>query len=201
MASRISSASSRWTVRFQSKRFSGSTRCAAASSLAAALGRLAIGRRGQDQPVQRLEVPALSHEFGRQPVEQLGMAGRLAQAAEVARRARQPPPEMVLPDPVDDHPGRKRIVRPAQPAGQGQPPPGRLRRPRARLDPAAAGSSTDGNPGSIGFSAALARNHGRRRDRPDVGHRQHRLRRNRPQGVERLELLLQLVPPRLWPAP
>ena len=58
MASRISSASSRWTVRFQSKRLSGSIRWRRGDLALAALGRLAVGGRGQDQPVQRLELPA-----------------------------------------------------------------------------------------------------------------------------------------------
>ena len=42
---------------------------------------------------------------------------------------------------------------------------------------------------------AVARNHRRRRDRPNVGRRQHRVRRNRPQGVVTLERFVQLVPP------
>ena len=111
----------------------------------AALGRLAIGRRGQDQPVQRLELPAARDEFGRQPVEQLGVAGGLAQPAEVARRADQAAAEMVLPDPVDDDAGRQRIVGPAQPASQGQPPPGGLRAPRAtaRFAPASGRGPTE----------------------------------------------------------
>ena len=102
MASRISSASRRRTVRFQSKRYSGSTRWPAASS------RFAAGAMPGDRPPRSgsadgsASSASLGDELRRQPVEQLGMAGRFAQAAEVARRARQSSAEMVLPDPIDD---------------------------------------------------------------------------------------------------
>ena len=75
-------------VRFQSSRFSGSIRRADGQSRRRPLRRLPVGRRGQDQPVHRLQLPAPRDELGRQPVEQLGMAGRLAQPAEVARQWR-----------------------------------------------------------------------------------------------------------------
>ena len=69
MASRISSASSRCTVRFQSSRFSGSMRSAAASSRGGRLRRLAVRRRRHDQAVKRLEPPSMPHKVDRQPIE------------------------------------------------------------------------------------------------------------------------------------
>ena len=151
MASRISSASSRWTVRFQSRRLSGSTRCAVSTSLSAALGRLAIRRRGHDQPVQRLEPPAARHELARQPVEQLGMRRRLAQPAEVARCGHEPLAEMILPDPVDDHPRAQADCRPGRASAPGpaaarssQARPPRARSWRVRVE------GPRGSPGSMG---------------------------------------------------
>src|SRR5262249_19449319 len=48
-----------------------------------ALGRLAIRRGCHDQPVALLELPALRDELGRQPIEQVGVARRFAQASKV----------------------------------------------------------------------------------------------------------------------
>ena len=77
--------------------------------------RLAVGVAQHDQPVDRLEPPAALDERRRQPVEQLGMAGAVALGAEVVDRLDQPRAEVVLPEPVDDHPGRQRMRR-ARPA-------------------------------------------------------------------------------------
>ena len=87
--------------------------------------------------MQALDRPAAGDEFRRQPVEQLGVAGRLASDAEVGRRRHDSPAEMVLPDPVGHHPGRQRVIRMRQPIGElestaccgpdgarGSPPPG-----------------------------------------------------------------------------
>ena len=75
-------------------------------------------------------------KFGRQPVEQLGMGGRLAQPAEIAGRADQAATEMILPDPVDDDASRQRIVGPGQPSGQSQAAARSIGRAgRAWLDP------------------------------------------------------------------
>ena len=38
--------------------------------------RLAVGGRGDDEPVDRLHAPVLRDEFGGEPVEQLGVAGQ-----------------------------------------------------------------------------------------------------------------------------
>ena len=167
----------------------------------AALSGLTIGRGSQDQPMQRLDVPAARDEFRRQPVEQLGMAGCLAHAAEVARRAGQAPPEMVLPDPVDDDAGREGIVGPAQPASQGQPPPRGLRGRGRRFDSGRPGIEHREISRLDRLLLAVARNHGRRRNRPEVGRRQHRRRRNRPQCIVTLELSSAARPTWLWPLP
>ncbi len=132
MASRISSAPSRLTACFQSNRLSGSTRSAAISSPGL---RLADWRYAAEVTISRcsgLRLPALPHQLLCQPVEKLGVAGKVAQPPEVTGCADKPSAEMVLPDPIDDHSRRKRVISPAQPAGQCQPATGR---PRARLDP------------------------------------------------------------------
>ena len=55
----------------------------------------------------------------------------LAEGAEVGRRADDPAAEVVLPDPVDHHPRRQRVVRVGDPVGQFQPAaPGRVGRER-----------------------------------------------------------------------
>ena len=68
--------------------------------------------------MDRLEPPAVLDERRRQPVEQFGMAGAVALGAEVVDRLHQPGAEVVLPEPVDDHPGRQRMLGRGQPAGQ-----------------------------------------------------------------------------------
>ena len=99
IASRTASASSRRTGMRPSRRLSGSI----ASSRRRPARRLAIGRRGHDQPVQPLQAPAAGHEFGGQPVEQFGMRGPVAERAEVGRRGDEPAAEVVHPDAVDQH--------------------------------------------------------------------------------------------------
>ena len=91
MASRISSASSRWTVRFQSSRFSGSTRSATASSRG---GRCADWRYAADVTISRcsgLSLPSVPHKVDRQPVEQLGMTRVVAQIVRSRWQCRQSP--------------------------------------------------------------------------------------------------------------
>ena len=58
--------------------------------LGSRLRRLPIGRRRHDQPQQRLRVPARILIVDRQPVEQLGVARRLALRAEVFFRLDEP---------------------------------------------------------------------------------------------------------------
>ena len=156
-------------------------------------GRLAVRRRGQDHPMDRLPAPPSGHELARQPVEQLGMAGRLPQPAEVAGSADQAASEVILPDPVDDHPGRERVVRPAEPSGQGQSTTGRSRRRRGRFDPRGAGSRAAGIPGRSAVASDRRGSPSAARW-PDVGRRHHRARLDRLQGIESPELGLQRGP-------
>src|SRR5205085_11337077 len=73
------------------------------------LPRLLVRRRQQDFAVQRLDRPA-GGEALRQVVEQLGVRRRLAELAEVARGADEALAEVVLPDAVDHHARRQRVV-------------------------------------------------------------------------------------------
>ena len=50
------------------------------------------------------------------------MRRHFASRAEVAGRGDDPAPEVVLPEPVDDHTGGQRVIRPADPAGEFEPP-------------------------------------------------------------------------------
>ncbi len=64
------------------------------------------------------------------------MRGLVAHRAEIAGRADQAAAEVVLPEPVDDHPRRQGIVRVGEPVGQRRAPagrPGDRPRPRNRL--------------------------------------------------------------------
>ena len=72
--------------------------------------------------MHRLDAPAALDEGMGQPVEQLGMRRRLAVLAEVARRRDDPPAEMLLPDPVDHHPGGQRVVGARDPPRQRHAP-------------------------------------------------------------------------------
>ena len=126
--SRISSASSRSRDCRASRRLSGSTSASSGRSAR----RLPVGRRGHDQPVHRLEAPAPVDELGGQPVEQLGMARRRALRAEVLVGLDEPPAEVRLPEPVDRDPGRQRVLRVDQPAGQVEPVGRLVRRDRQR---------------------------------------------------------------------
>ncbi len=60
--------------------------------------------------MQRLERPLLSDQLGGQPVEQFGMARHRTTAAEIIGRGDQPLAKVVLPEPIDDHPGRQRML-------------------------------------------------------------------------------------------
>ncbi len=60
--------------------------------------------------MQWLEAPTRSHQFGGQPVEQLGMAGCLTHDAKIVRGRDEPLAEVELPDPVDDDTCQQRIL-------------------------------------------------------------------------------------------
>ena len=99
------------------------------------------------QPVQRLDVPAGADELGGQPVEQLGVAGRLALHAEVLGGLHQAGAEELLPGAVDRHAGRQRVVR-RRPASA----PGRA---GCSGTPAGSGGRPAGTPGAT-FSPGLS---------------------------------------------
>src|SRR5207247_2099083 len=61
------------------------------------------------------------HKAGRDPVEQFRMVGELSPQAKIVGRTAKPLPEVRLPDPIDEHASRKRVVGPRYPAGQLQP--------------------------------------------------------------------------------
>ena len=91
--------------------------------------------RQQDPPVQGLDRPAVGDEPAGQPVEQLGVRRGLAPRAEVAGRGDDAPAEVVLPDAIDQHPGRQRVrLRVGQPGGE-LPPPAPRRHGRPVLAP------------------------------------------------------------------
>ena len=81
------------------------------------IARELIGLREDDLALDGLDRPAARDEPLRQPVEQLGMARRLAADPEIGRRGDDAPAEVVLPDPVDHHAGRERIERAASSSG------------------------------------------------------------------------------------
>jgi len=133
--------------------------------------------------VQRLEVPAPRDKLGL-PASRAARGGwGLAQSAKIAGGADQAATRSDTARPVDDHASRKELSgrlsqRPGPTAARSIGAPPELARSRA-----GDGSSTEGNPGSIGSLLPVAGNPGRRRLRPDVGHREHRFRRDRPHGI------------------
>ena len=64
-------------------------------------------------PVDVLHGPAMLDKLHRQPVQQLRMRGSAAARSKVARRGHQAAAEMILPDAVDHHARRERIIRAA----------------------------------------------------------------------------------------
>ena len=70
-----------------------------------------IGPAQDDRPHQLLDRPAVADEPGRQVVEQLGVRRRVAGDAEVVDARDQPLAEQVLPDAVDHHARRERVLR------------------------------------------------------------------------------------------
>ncbi len=83
-------------------------------------GRLSIGRRGDDRPQQRLLAPAAIHQLDGEPVEELGVRGRLALRPEVLAGLDQAASEELLPQAVDVHPRHQRVVAIDEPAGQAE---------------------------------------------------------------------------------
>ena len=82
---------------------------------------LAEGRRGQQQPHQRLHVPPRIAMVNRQPVEQFGMTGGHSPQPKIGACQHQPRPEELLPQAIHGDPRRQRLVGPEQPFRQVQP--------------------------------------------------------------------------------
>src|SRR5262245_51867495 len=68
--------------------------------------------------MHRLPTPTPPNEFGRHPVEQLGMARTIPRGAEITGRLHDAFPEMVLPDSIDGHARGQRVVGARDPFGQ-----------------------------------------------------------------------------------
>ena len=150
----------------------------------AAHGCLAIGRRGQDQPVQRLELPAAAR---RTPLasqsSSSGWLGRSPSRPKSLGVPTRPRPKwycqtrLTITRVESGLSGRlsQRARASRRPVERGAAGGGSIR--------AGAGSSTERNPGSIGSCLRSPGIQRRRRDRPDVGRREHRLpAADRPQG-------------------
>src|SRR5262245_6056577 len=84
------------------------------------LRRLTVRRRGHDQFLHRLHVPAGTDEFRRQPVEQFGMDGRLALRAEILDGFDNAVAEIHLPETIDRDARGQRMIRIDKPSGQCQ---------------------------------------------------------------------------------
>ena len=115
---------------------------------------LPIGRRADDQPMNRLRAPALPDEFAGQIVQQLGMRGRRSGIAEVIGRGHDARGKMVLPPAIHRHPGQHEAAREpgwvSQPS-QCQPAAGRIRASSPGVGENPAGLSTsDKNGGGSG---------------------------------------------------
>ena len=88
---------------------------------------LPIDGTADDHLVDRLEPPAVSHQFAGEPFEQVRMRGPFTPFAEVAGRRNDAASQMMLPESVDDHPGEQRpgpLVDVRQPFGECTPTPG-----------------------------------------------------------------------------
>src|ERR1043166_4242831 len=67
-----------------------------------------------------LQAPAMSHEVGGQPIEEVRMSWFLAGHAEIGRGADQAASEMMHPDAIDDDPRQQRIIGADEPTGEGE---------------------------------------------------------------------------------
>jgi hypothetical protein len=63
---------------------------------------LTVGARGEDEPVEMPQAPAVLHEIDGEPVEQFGMARSLALGAELLGSGDESGAEVGLPDAVDE---------------------------------------------------------------------------------------------------
>ena len=83
-------------------------------------GALLVGLGRDDHLMQALDLPAVFHEVGGQPVEQFRVRGLGAFDTKVVRVAGDGLAKMLLPDAVDDGAGGQRVVRVRDPLGEGQ---------------------------------------------------------------------------------
>src|SRR6185369_7472272 len=77
--------------------------------------RLSIRIGRDDQLDDVLDVPAAVNEFGCEPVEQFGMRRPVALRSEIIDSPRQAGSEELLPQTIDEHAGRQRILARRQP--------------------------------------------------------------------------------------
>ena len=69
--------------------------------------------------MQPFLIPAVLHKIGGQPIEQIGVGGRFAIEAKVARGVHDAASEMVLPNTVDEHSCGQRMLPIGQVSGVG----------------------------------------------------------------------------------
>ena len=84
----------------------------------ARLRRLAVGRRGHDQPMHLLHVPAGLDELRSQPIEQFGDASAARPACQSPPRFHQTAAKELLPHAVHGHARRERILSRDEPPRQ-----------------------------------------------------------------------------------
>ena len=72
-------------------------------------------------------MPTAGDQFGGQPIEQFLMRGVSAHRAEIVRRGHDALAEVILPQAIDDHPRRQRMIGPRQPIGQRRTTAGGIR--------------------------------------------------------------------------
>ena len=91
------------------------------------LRRLAIRRRQHHQSLNRFDMPTIGHELRGQPIQQLRMRRVSPHRAKIVRRRHNALAEMILPQPIDNHPRRQRVIVTRQPFGQRRSAAGRIR--------------------------------------------------------------------------
>ena len=123
--------------------------------------------------MQFFQAPAAFHEFDRQPVEQFRMRRLFTQPPEIARRADDPPAEVVHPDPVDQDARDKRMLATGQVAGISQAAAGVVeRRVRRRLEiirAAATAAKIVSSPGATFLPGLAKGRHGQTGGSPEPG--------------------------------
>ena len=135
------------------------------------LGRLPVGVRPENEPMEVLHPPARLHEADGERVEELRMGGPLATDPEITRRGNEPAAEVPLPDPIDEDPRGERVFPAREPHGQVAPPA-----PRRRIGKLVAAEELKKparhfGPRLVGLAAGLDPRVGRRPLGHAVGHR------------------------------